>query len=425
MLSLEYPPDIVGGLGTHVFELITGLAQTDSVVDLLAFSPRNSKVVETPETRVHFIAPSAATRHFIQQTTMVHRAVTEALCFNHELTAYGQKLIEKQRPGPDLIHCHDWFTFPAAIELKRRFGIPVVGTIHILNHPIVRRWGMLPDQEVEQQERNNYCQADTLITVSESMREIIRSTYELPADRIHVVHNGLDVQPFMKTALSPAGLGRLRQSIAALDEKIVIFAGRLTPQKGIAPLFAAAAQVLEQYPKVRYLIIGEPDAPDSEQMVQQLLDQYPSLKEKIKLLGKVSRKQLAILYQIADIALVPSVYEPFGYAAVEAMGAAVPVVATRVGGLAEIIEDGKTGLLVPVQAVEGDLHQVDEKALVAAQLALLRDGLLAKQIGAAGQRHVADKFNLQAMARSTMRVYRHAISDFRARNGGAVRAFWN
>ena len=345
---------------------------------------------------------------------MAQRAVTEAASFNRDLIDRGQSLILGEGARPDLIHCHDWFSFPAACALGEQFGIPVVGTIHILNDPIVQRWGELPDPDVRRQERELYSKVDAVITVSRSMRDITRSFYQLPDDRVHAVHNGFDLRPFMEPSLKPEEVGRLRKSVAAPDEKIVIFAGRLTPQKGISALFASAERVIAQHPKVRYLIIGEPDSKGAGEMVDRLTGQFSHLRAKVKLLGKVPRKQLAMLYQVANLAVVPSVYEPFGYAAIEAMAAGVPVVATRAGGLMEIIEDGLTGLLIPVHANDAGLHRVDVEELAAAQVRLLQDEALAQRISQSGRQRVAAAFSLEAMTEATLRVYEQTIASYGA-----------
>jgi len=241
------------------------------------------------------------------------------------------------------------------------------------------------------------------------MGRIIQTANGLPDNHINIVHNGLDVAPFMNPGATGEAIAKMRQSVAASDEKIIIYAGRLTPQKGIGALFASASQVIKEMPGVKYLIAGEADSLESSKMMKSLTEEYPNLRKRVKLLGRLSRKQLALLYQVADIALVPSIYEPFGYAAIEAMSAGVPVIATSAGGFLEIIEHGKTGLLVKVHENRGGPHSVDVDELVAAQLSLLGNKSRAGEIGRAGQQHAVTTFSVEKMVRSTAEVYRRAI----------------
>jgi glycosyltransferase involved in cell wall biosynthesis len=293
--------------------------------------------------------------------------------------------------------------------LSQRFAIPLVGTAHSTSEPIVRWWGQVPDAEVVQQEKALYGNADSLITVSHSMGRIIRTAHNLPADRISIVHNGLNVAPFMNPPIKGEALAKMRQTVAASDEKIILYAGRLTPQKGISALFASASRVIKEMPRAKYLIAGEADSLESAKMLKSLTEQYPDLRGGMKLLGRLSRRQLALLYQVADLAVVPSIYEPFGYAAIEAMAAGVPVIATTGGGFLEIIEHGKTGLLVNVSENGDGARAVDLDELIAAQLRLLGDEVGARELGRAGQQHAVTTFNVERMVRSTVAVYQRTI----------------
>jgi glycosyltransferase involved in cell wall biosynthesis len=251
--------------------------------------------------------------------------------------------------------------------------------------------------------------ATTIITVSRSLAKIIAETYAIPLEHICVVHNGMDIELFQRTA-KPARLTKLRQAIAPQGEQIILFAGRLVPQKGIHALFAAAERVVAEYPGVRYLIVGAPFTQEHETMLHELTQRYPNAERHMKRLGRVPRSQLAQLYQIADLALIPSIYEPFGYAAIEAMAAGVPVIASRVGGLAEIIDHGVTGWLVPVHTPPTGPHQVDVDELAAAQLHLLGDRPLAQRLARAAHTQVIERFTISKMAQATLQAYQHTLA---------------
>lgn len=403
ILALEYTPEESGGVGTHAFELARGLSCAGCRVTVLAYTSGEPTTIRAPNLTVYLIAPSTANAAQLS-------IVQGILAFNADLVARASAVIAGDDQRPDIIQYYNWITFPAASQLRQLFQIAIAGVIQYISEPIERWWGQTPDEEIVQQEALLFRQAEVLICASRSLRDVIQATYGVPADRMHVVHNGMDVRAFTHSTFTAEQIGNLRRTIAKSGEKIVVFAGRLNPQKGIAALIAAAARVIAQYPHVRYLLAGAPDSQQFTQVVRELLDQHAGVQPKIKLLGKVPRKQLAWLYQVADVAVVPSVYEPFGYVAIEAMAAGVPVVATDVGGLAEIVLHDQTGLLIPVDARATGLHMVDVERLAAAQVALLTDEALAQRLGAAGRQRVAAEFNADKMTRAIIDVYQHTIA---------------
>jgi glycosyltransferase involved in cell wall biosynthesis len=404
ILSLEYSPKLSGGVGTHVMELSRGLGRAGHQVTVIAFTPDQATTLSESNVQVHMIPQSSSD---LERRSMVQ----SILDFNRDLVSYGRALISDLGRRPDLINYHNWTTSPAAHELGRMFGIPTLGTIHFLSEPTERWWGQTPDPEIVKQEKEVFHNAERFIIVSQSMSDIVQATHGVAADRVSVIYNGLDLEPFMNPLLKSAEMDKLRQSVADKDEKIVLFAGRLSPQKGISPLLASAAQLVAEHPKVVYLIVGEADTREMVPVIDGLFQQYPTLQNKVKLLGKMPRTQLATLFQIADLVVIPSVYDTCPYMTVEAMAAGVPIVATRVGGLAEMIVDGETGLLVPVHKSPSGQHEVDAEQLAAAQLALLSDKVRARKMGNAGQRRVISEYTLDKMVGATVQVYRQVIAE--------------
>ena len=404
ILSFEYPPK--AGAGTHVFELATGLTRAGIETGILAVTPCEGRVYEEDGVAVNLVAPSPETCSAASRLS----APQGVLAVSNDLIAYGKSLLMKDRKRPDMIHCHDWYTYPAARELGAGFGIPVVGTAHSTSEPIVRWWGELPDQEVLRQEKSFYRNSDRLITVSESMKGIISATHGVSDDRIDVVHNGLDWRRFAGSGLTADQRKRLRERVAADDEQIIVFAGRLTAQKGVRALLKSAELVIEEHKSVKYLIAGEADSLHSSQMVEEMIRGQRAMSERMKLLGRVERKQLGMIYQVADIAVVPSIYEPFGYAAVEAMAIGVAVIVTGVGGLNEIVEQERSGLKVEVKDEGGGRKEVDVEGLARAQVRLLREEETRKRIGEEGQRRVKEMFNVERMVDRTLLVYRKVIT---------------
>jgi alpha-maltose-1-phosphate synthase len=407
--SSEYGSQMKGGLGTHVVALAQAASAAGAEVTVLVYTLEPARVVADGAIGVHFV-PVEATRFNARRASMED----EVLAVNAALVGYGRRLFSRPAGAPQIIHCHDWYFFPAAKTLGREYGVPVVATVHMLHDPVVRFWGVPLDPEITRRERAMCQEADSVITVSESMRDLVRRTHATPGERLHVVYNGFDARLFQANARPPAQMAALRRSVAEAGDRIVLFAGRLDPQKGISALFASAARVCSVLPGVRYLIVGATHTRKDAQMMRELTAEHRALEGRVKLLGAVPRKQLALLYSLADVAVVPSLYEPFGYAAVEPMAAGVPVIATDVGGLSEIIDDGSTGLLVPVHTGADGLRRVDIESLAAAQLRLLGDVALAEKLRRAARARVLERFTSERMSAATLEVYRRTRAASRA-----------
>jgi glycosyltransferase involved in cell wall biosynthesis len=404
LVAMEYTPNVSGGVGTYVYELAHGLVRSGCAVTVLAYSPGDAEVLRLPSLEVHLIAPRRETFASASATSLVQGI----LAFNDDLIRYGEPHLAEWRP--DVVHFHQWHARPAAQHLARACRAPVLGTSHHLTEPTERWWGQAPDPEIIEQERRFYDGSTQVITVSESMRALIRETYGLAADRIDMVHCGLSLEPFLTSHYPPEAFAELRRAVAEPDEPIVLYTGRIHPQKGISAIYASAERVLAERPRVVYLLAGGTDSRQSSQMIQDLAARYAGLGSRIKLLGKLPRNQLRYLHRIADLALVPSVYEPFGYTAIETMASGVPVIVSQAGGLAEIVSDGESGLHVPVRPGPSGEHEVDAAALAAAQLALLADPARARRLGQEGQRRVAARFQIEHMVEGNLAIYRRVIA---------------
>jgi glycosyltransferase involved in cell wall biosynthesis len=404
ILALEFTPELSGGVGTHVLELATGLGELGHQVTVLAYASGKPTTRNQVNVTVQLVAPTAESLARAARLSMVQGI----LGFNDDLFRHAQALIEKQRP--DIIQYYGWLTSSAARQLSEKYGIPLIGRMSYLSEPAERWWGQTPDPEIAQQEQELFYKSGMFISVSHWLSRLIQETHAVPCHNLHVIHNGLDVQRFVKQELNPKEIQALRGTIAGMGEKVVLFAGRLNPMKGISALFASASEVVKERPDVRYVMVGEADSRDFMQVIKRLFEQYPHLKDKVKLLGKVPRQQLAILYRIADIFLMPSLYEPFGWVAIEAMAAGLPLVSVDVGGPSEIVQHGQTGLLATIHARQTGPHEVDVMQLAEAQITLLNDNALAKQLGSNGRQRVITEFSLDKMVRKTLDVYRSTIS---------------
>lgn len=410
LVTPQYPPrpgsgtsiSAVGGLFTHAHELFTGLDRAGCAA--VVFTP----ALDTPtdvDGRIHRVAPSAHTMGLPQPVPGVPSA-DQLASYAEDLLAHVAAASSHTGGPPAVIHCHDFFLFPACAALRAQHGAPVVLTMH-LPRAFDAIWGEDVPSELVELERAACREADAIIAVSSSLADALHTSTGVPRERIFVVPNGFDPAPFAPPSDRAAiARDRARLELAPTD-RVVLYAGRLTGQKGIVALVESAAQVLAEEPHALFLLagdgIGDNDLREVH-AVERFLAARPAVAARVRRLGDVPRAELPRLYHVAELAVVPSLYEPFGYAAVEAMAAEVPVVATATGGLAEIIEHERTGLLVPIDR-SALPHRVDVAALAQAQLRLLGDPGLRSQLGRAGRARVLETYGLDQMVRATLAVY--------------------
>lgn len=418
LLTPQYPGRAggsVGGLFTHAAELHAGLLRLGCPVTVL--TPRRDGGPTEVHDSVHWLRPGdqvfALPLGPDGEPTERHLTL-----YSQELVQYVVEQIQPTQERPQLIHVHDYYLVPAALELRHRLGIPVVLSVHILHAPLRTWWGSPLVPAVVGLERMACQSADAIITVSQAMKDVLKAALGVAEDKISVVHNGFDPEPFTRQpSEEEARRARTRLGTSGA-EPVVVYAGRLTRQKGVLPLLRSAVKVIEQVPEVVYALAGTPVTRDGEteerlellDQMDALFTQHPALARRVRSLGNLSRQELAHVYHQAAIAAIPSIYEPFGYAAVEAMAAGVPVVATDVGGLPEIVQHEETGLLVPVQKPAQGEHRVDEGALADAQLRVLRDRALADRLARRGREHVVFQFTHERMARETLELYQRSLS---------------
>src|SRR5882672_3291247 len=253
IVAMEYTPDVSGGVGTYVYELAHGLVRAGCTATVIAYSPGEASVLRQPNLEVHLIPPRRETFASASGASLVQGI----LRFNEDLIAYAERHIAAWRP--DIVHFHQWHTRIAGRRLAAQRGVPVLGTSHHLSEPTERWWGQLPDPEIVEQETLFYDGSTHVITVSESMRSLIRDTYGMAEDRIDMVHCGLNLTPFLTSFYPESAFAELRRAVAEPDEEVVLYTGRIHPQKGIGAIFAAAEQVLAERPRVVYLLAGGTD----------------------------------------------------------------------------------------------------------------------------------------------------------------------
>lgn len=225
--------------------------------------------------------------------------------------------LQQEQPCPDIIHAHDWMTFPAALELKARTGAPLVCHVHSLEYdrggPASRGW-------VFELERHTLCQADQVLPVSAYTADILQRHYGVDADRITVVPNGID----------PVSMSRQE---APFPEKLIVFLGRLTGQKGPRYFFEAARKLLHQRDDLRFVIAGK------GHLIEELIEEaaIAGLGSRVHFTGFLEPDRVRALLSMADVYVMPSVSEPFGLSALEAAQMGVPVIISQQAGVREVL----------------------------------------------------------------------------------------
>ncbi len=398
VLTKEYPPEIYGGAGVHVAELVRSLRRLDGL-----------------ETRVQcFGAPRTedGTTGFADPPGLSGaNAALRTLGVDQEIAAATH--------GTDLVHSHTWYANMAGHLAGLLHGVPHVVTAHSLEP--LRPWkaeqlggGYALSSWVE---RTAYEGAAAVIAVSAAMRDdVLRSYPAVDPSRVHVVHNGIDTETWAPVD-DPE---RVRDFGVDPDRPSVIFVGRITRQKGL-PLFLRAAAELP--PEVQLILCaGAPDTQEIATEVRGLVDGLAEQRTGVVWIGEMlpSADVVALLSQ-ATVFACPSIYEPLGIVNLEAMACETAVVATATGGIPEVVVDpstgsgqAPTGWLVPIeQATDGTGTPLDPERYVADLAAALTDAVSdparAAERGRAGRRRAVEEFSWDAIAKQTVEVYRSVV----------------
>ncbi|ABY23811.1 glycosyltransferase [Renibacterium salmoninarum ATCC 33209] len=395
IVTKEFPPEIYGGAGVHVAELSRVLAAS---VDL----------------HVHaFGAPRPAEFHGASVSSYGQPAGLANA--NPALQTLGVDLeIVPNIAGADVVHSHTWYANMAGHLASLLHGIPHVLSAHSLEP--LRPW------KAEQlgggyavsswAERTAYESAAAIIAVSAGMRDdILRCYPKVDPAKVKVVHNGVDTQVWQRNedheAVRVLGVDPERPS--------VLWAGRVTRQKGLPYLLRAAALLPPEAQLV--LCAGAADTAELAAEVAGLIDQLKATRgeDSVVLIERMlPRTELIHLLSQATVFACPSIYEPLGIVNLEAMACGAAVVASATGGIPEVVDDGVTGLLVPLaQVTDGSGTPLDPEAFVAefaaALNAVLSDANSAREMGAAGRRRAEPNFSWDSIAEQTLEVYRSVL----------------
>ncbi|PPG89807.1 glycogen synthase [Rathayibacter sp. AY1F3] len=385
LLTKEYPPEVYGGAGVHVAELTKALRSDLEVVVRCFGAPRE------------------------EEGTFAYSVPAELAEANGALQTLGVDLqIAQDAAGADLVHSHTWYANAAGRLAKLLHGIPHVVSAHSLEP--LRPWkaeqlggGYRVSSWIE---REAYENADAVIAVSGGMREdILRSYPALDPAKVHVVYNGIDLDAWHpvedEAVLAELGIDPSRPS--------VVFVGRITRQKGLPYLLRAAATLPPEVQLV--LCAGAPDTPEIMAEVTSLVRSLQEERTGVVWIDRhLPRHQLSAVLTNATTFVCPSIYEPLGIVNLEAMACGAAVVGTATGGIPEVVDDGVTGRLVPIEQVtDGTGTPVDPERyvadLAAALAEVVADPETAKRMGAAGRERAQSHFSWTQIARDTRAIY--------------------
>jgi len=381
MLTWEFPPRIVGGVSRHCFGLAQALAQGGQEVYIITLEfPGAPAYEDIGGVKVYRAAVELGHPNFL----------TWVLLFNHFMEKLAAQLCRKVKP--DVIHAHDWLVSPSAISLKQYVNTPLILTVH--STEVGRAQGLHgPDSfTIDGFEWWATYEAHRVIVTSEAMKNEVSDHFKLPKNKIETIPNAVDLKTFEISVDRQS----VRRKYVAPNEKMVLFTGRLTPQKGVEYLVHAVPLILQRDPEAKIVVVGEGWLRDGlENLVRSI-----GCQNKVLFTGFLPERDLEEIMVSADVLVMPSVYEPFGIVALEGMAAGVPVVASRTGGLAEVINHGQTGILVYPRNPESIAWGINQ---------VLSDQSYAQQLIKNAKDKLRNVYSWDAVAEKTIMLYEEVV----------------
>ncbi|HEU0274901.1 MAG TPA: glycogen synthase [Candidatus Udaeobacter sp.] len=398
-LTNEYPPHIYGGAGVHVDYLSRELAKM-MPVEVRCFGDQrvdkgNLKVTGYEVDTSSFSCP--------KPLRSVFGAVRRCTDFN------------TTNIDANLVHCHTWYTHFGGILAKKDYGIPLVITVHSLEP--LRPW------KREQLaggydfslwvEKTALEMADAIVAVSRETKRDIERLFKVDSGRVHVIHNGIDLAQYRKVDSSAA----LKRYGIDPNEPYILFVGRIARQKGFQHLLRAI-----QFMDPGFQIVLCAAAPDTRELQEEMKTAVERAKAQrsgvIWINEMVDQAATRELYSHAAVFVCPSIYEPFGIINLEAMACETAVVASAVGGIKEVVVDGETGFLVPLEKAKEGSFEPTDPGKFAQDLAqrinqLMKDKQLRQKFGKAGRKRAEEHFSWASIAQRTKALYEKLIRNSR------------
>jgi len=396
LLTNEYPPYTYGGAGVHVEYLSRELAKF-MAVEVRCFGDQsytsgNLKVRGFQLDATHWNCPKPLRSTFgaVQRCTDFNTAGVDV----------------------QIVHCHTWYSHWGGILARQNYGIPLVITVHSLEP--LRPWkreqlGGGYDFSVWL-EKTALEMADAVIAVSNETKSDIRGLFNVRPERLHVIYNGIDLDEYRPTPADDV----LRRFGIDRGKPILLFVGRITRQKGIIHLVHAIEFMDKDFQVV--LCAGAPDTKEIAEEMKGAVARARKLRDGIIWIDQMLDKASVIqLYSHAAVFCCPSIYEPFGIINLEAMACETAVVASAVGGIKEVVVDGETGFLVPLEQMSESPFEPLYPEKFARDLAekinlLMHDEKLRERFGKAGRKRAEQKFSWRTIAQETRRLYQSLLS---------------
>ena len=388
MLSWEFPPRIIGGISPHVYYLSKSLARNGIKVYVVT--------CDFPGAAQHEVVDGVEIFRIDSYKNPSPDFATWVFLMNVNMQKEAAALVNSLDGKVDVFHAHDWLVANAGIGLKHVFRKPLLATMH--STEIGRRNGIHFDYErmIHETEAWLTYEAWRVICCSDYMVSHVRWAFGLPADKLVMVPNGVDAEAYAK--IGNEDLSRFRSKFALPDEKIVLFVGRLVHEKGVHVLVNAVPKVLEKV-NAKFIIVG------NGYMKEQLSNIVKSMgfAHKVMFTGFVDDETLKKLQKCADVSVVPSLFEPFGIVALEAMAAKSPVVVSDTGGLSEIVEHGVTGVKV---------YPDNPDSLAWGITKVLLDEAYANWIKTDAYKKIHEKYDWDRIAQQTKAIYNTVLNEY-------------
>ncbi|MCD6229247.1 MAG: glycosyltransferase family 4 protein [Candidatus Diapherotrites archaeon] len=382
MLGWEFPPLKTGGLGIHCYHVTKNLHAKNHHITF--FIPRSSMDMHVDFVDIVQI-PGCTLDPYVKMNSACNQVgenFAPGIDYFTESKKYADRVLEKASEKKfDVVHCHDWMTFEAGVKIKKKMKKPLVFTVH--STEFNRSGETYPNHKVYEIERKSMQEADAIIAVSNAVKDTLVNKYGIDHKKIRVIYNAVDHERFFK-----------QQKNTMITCPTALFLGRLTIQKGAVFFLEAARKVAMKIPEAKFIIAGTGEL--FPELIQKSIDL--GISKNVIFTGFVDDKLLAEVYKSADVYVMPSISEPFGITALEAMASKVPVIISKQSGVSEVI----------THCMKVDFWDTDK--LADRMYGILKYASLKKTMACHGE-FESRKFSWFDVAGQTEQVYARVLND--------------